>query len=109
LEKGIKAIKKDAGKPRFSLLPSHGLRKTALVFGFGEQEKYDSHNWRKGVEWSRRLDSAMSHVIKYSNGENSDDESGLSHLAHAVAQLLMVLEYEETCPELDDRWSVNDG
>ena len=98
------ADKKDAGKPRFSLLPYNGLKKVALVLGFGESEKYDAHNWRKGVEWSRRLDSAISHVVKYTNGESSDDETGMSHLAHAVAQLLMVLDYEETHPELDDRW-----
>jgi len=46
----------------------------------------------------------MRHIAAYNEHENKDPESGLSHLAHAACCLLFLLEYEDTHPELDDRY-----
>jgi hypothetical protein len=37
------------------------------------------------------------------SGEDFDPESGLSHLAHAACNLMMLQEFEYTKPLLDDR------
>ena len=38
------------------------------------------------------------------DGEDVDVESNLPHLYLAASNLAMLIEYAETCPELDDRW-----
>lgn len=70
---------------------------------FGKR-KYDAHNWRKGLAWSRPLSAAMRHIMAFNDGEDKDPESGLSHLGHAMACIMFLLEFEKTRPELDDRW-----
>lgn len=95
--------KYDAGKPDVSLLSSIAVLKIAEVMTFGKK-KYDAHNWRKGFPYSRLLSAALRHVFAYVGGETLDPESGISHLAHACCCLMMVLEFEKTKPELDDRY-----
>lgn len=75
----------------------------AQVMTYGKT-KYGSHNWRGGLAWSRLLAAILRHVFAYLGGESKDPETGLSHLAHAACGIMMLLEYEETHPELDDRF-----
>ncbi len=95
--------KHDDGKPDISLLSSTAVLKIAQVMTFGKK-KYDAHNWRKGFPYSRLLSAALRHIFAYVGGETLDPESGISHLAHACCCLMMVLEFETTKPELDDRY-----
>lgn len=95
-------VKADSSKPQLELLPRRGLEEIAKVLTFGAH-KYDRDNWRKGLEWSRCIGAAQRHLLAYANGETHDPETGLSHLAHAGCNILFVLEYERTHPELDDR------
>lgn len=83
----------DQGKPRISLLSSDAIVEVAKVATMGAQ-KYDDHNWRKGMKWSRLLDAAERHLLKYNKGERVDEESGLSHLAHVAWNLMALIEYE---------------
>lgn len=83
----------DTGKPRISLLSSDAIVEIAKVATMGAQ-KYDDHNWRKGMKWSRLMDAAERHLLKYNKGERVDEESGLSHLAHVAWNLMALLEYE---------------
>jgi hypothetical protein len=93
----------DTGKPRMELLSREALVQVANVLTFGAQ-KYDPHNWRGGIHWSRVLGAAMRHLTAFNDGEDKDPESGLSHLAHAACCLMFLLEYEKTHKELDDRY-----
>ena len=102
LEQGLKF---DQGKAPMSLLSREALEQTALVLEFG-RKKYAAHNWRKGFEWSRPLSAAMRHILAFQDGEDKDPESGLSHLAHAAACIMFLLEFEKTHKELDDRYKV---
>lgn len=100
-EKGVKAEK-------FSLLPRAGLAAIARVFGFGAQ-KYSSHNWRKGYEWSLSFDALERHIQAAKDGETYDAESGEPHLAHAGFHILALLTWLEEQGEgpdnpMDDRW-----
>lgn len=96
-------VKYDQEKPDMSLLPSKALVEVARVLTFGSK-KYSAHNWRKGYQWSRLIAAAMRHLTAYNDGEDRDPESGISHLAHAASCLMMLLEWEKTHPEFDDRY-----
>ena len=93
----------DEGKIRVDLLPSESLFAVAEVLTFGAS-KYGEHNWRKGMAWSRLYAAAQRHMMKWNAGETHDEESGKNHLAHACVNLLMLLSYEKSCRELDDRF-----
>lgn len=96
-------IKHDQDKADMSLLSNVALLKIAQVMTFGKS-KYSAHNWRGGFIWSRPLAAAARHLFAYIGGEDKDPETGLSHLAHACCCLFFVLEFEDTRPDLDDRF-----
>lgn len=95
-------IKADSCKAPLGLIPRSALIEEAHVLAYGA-EKYDLHNWRKGMEWTRLIDAILRHVTSFADGEDFDQESGLHHLAHARASCGFLLEYMESHPELDNR------
>ena len=83
--------KDDAGKPRWSLIPTQALEDVVKVLTYGAR-KYGDDNWREVEDGPRRYyDAAMRHVVAHRQGIRLDDESGLPHLAHAVASLLFIM------------------
>jgi len=87
--------KRDEGKPRLDLLPTPALAKTADVFEYGTH-KYEPWSWRKHpAEPNRWYASTMRHLFAWVEGEETDPESGLPHLAHATADLLIMLQIKE--------------
>lgn len=95
--------KHDSEKADMSLLSSVAMLRIAEVMTFGKQ-KYSAHNWRKGISYSRLLAALLRHTFSYLAGESLDPESGKSHLAHAGCCVMMLLEFETTRPDLDDRY-----
>jgi len=100
------ALKYDATKTPVELLPSEAMLEIAKVLGFGAL-KYDAHNWRKGLAWSRLIGATMRHLWAFARGEDNDPESGLSHLAHAGCCVLFLLTYQLTSTGTDDRFKRN--
>jgi hypothetical protein len=92
---GIKGLKNDTTKPRWSLLPKGTIRLVIEVLEFGAK-KYGFENW-KNVEnaQQRYYDAAMRHIQSWWNGERIDPETKSHHLAHAVCCLLFLLFKEE--------------
>lgn len=88
---------------RHDLMPSGPLSFVAAVFGYGAT-KYDVHNWRRGYPWSLSSAALMRHLHAWLDGEDVDEESGLPHLAHAVAHCLFLMEFDAIHPDGDDRW-----
>lgn len=101
--KEVGGLKHDGNKPPVDLLSTDALEQIARVLGFGAT-KYARHNWRKGIAWSRVVAAAMRHLLAWKDGEDLDEESGLSHLAHAGCCVMFLLEYLKTHPEFDDRY-----
>jgi len=95
--------KNDAGKPPIDLVPTDGIRAVAAVLAFGAK-KYDRNNWRKGIITSRLYAAAMRHLMAWNDGEDTDPESGLPHLAHAACNIFFLLEQQARRPEFDDRY-----
>lgn len=83
-------------------IPLRALASTVAVLEFGAK-KYAIGNWAKGMPWSVCFSCALSHAFSYANGEKVDKESGLSHLAHLMCNLLFLSTYADTYPEGDDR------
>jgi len=87
--------KHDAGKLMYSLIPPVATRALAEVLTFGAQ-KYAPNSWQGVEEGERRyLDALMRHIEAYRSGEAIDDDSGLSHLKHAITNLAFLLHFEE--------------
>lgn len=95
-------LKHDQDKLPVGLLPTMPLLDIAAVLRHGAT-KYGRHNWRAGMAWSRVFDATLRHLLAWNEGEDCDLESGLNHLAHAACDLLFLLEYTHSCPDLDDR------
>lgn len=96
-------IKHDQEKVRVDLLSSIALVEIGRVLTFGAK-KYDAHNWRGGILWSRVLGATLRHLLAFMGGQDKDPETGLSHLAHAGCCIMFLLEYEATHKNLDDRY-----
>jgi len=94
--------KDDQDKLRFDLIPPGPLQDLVAVYTMGAR-KYDSRNWEKGLSWGRVFGAIMRHLWAFWKGEDNDQESGLSHLAHAAWGCFALLEYHQTHPEMDDR------
>lgn len=89
-------------KPALSMIPKSSLDLEAAVLAFGAK-KYERNNWKKGMEWTRLVDSALRHITAWNDGEELDPESGLSHLAHAKCCLSFLIEYQTKGLGEDDR------
>lgn len=89
-------------KPDFSLLPLCTLEDELRVWMYGKH-KYAAWNWTKGMPWSAPFASLMRHMAAWQRGEDTDPETGLPHLAHAMCNLRMLTLYSKTYLEGDDR------
>lgn len=98
--------KYDDGKIRWDLLPYQGLEEVARLYTFGAT-KYESHNWRKGISYSRCFSGLMRHLYRWwVLREKYDSESGCHHLAAVIFYCLNFMQYEwdGTTHHIDDRW-----
>jgi hypothetical protein len=85
----VLGMKFDDNKRDFTLLPWPAVEEIVKVLEFGAK-KYARDNW-KNVEADRYTKAAFRHLIAYSQGEENDKESGLSHLAHLGCCVLFLL------------------
>ena len=86
--------KDDVGKPRYDLVPTRALR--ALVDGltYGAV-KYGDWNWARVSNGRGRYTAALyRHLEAWRGGEANDPETGLPHLAHALANLVFLFEVD---------------
>lgn len=91
---------------RYDLIPVRPLAEVAAVLGKGA-EKYEPNNWRKGYDWGKSYAAAQRHINRFWAGEETDPESGLHPLAHAIANLMFLIEFSTTHPDKDDRGDVS--
>lgn len=95
-------LKYDAGKPSISLIDKTALFELAKVLDYGAK-KYARFNWKKGIQWSRTIDAAYRHLAAFNDGEDTDPETGLLHVAHLMCNAMFLINFYYTHKELDDR------
>jgi hypothetical protein len=92
MEKGKKF---DTGKLRWDLLPLDCVEEVVKILTFGA-EKYDANNWQLVEDGENRYYAAlMRHLTASRLGEKTDSESGLSHLSHAMCNIVFLLWLEK--------------
>lgn len=86
-------LKYDSGKPRMDLLPPRALLEVAKVLAFGAT-KYSPDNWRKIADIRPRYTAAaLRHIAEdMIKPGHLDSESGIDGLAHAICDLMFVLD-----------------
>lgn len=90
-------------KPPLRLLPGPALIRLSRVMGLGAK-KYGPYNWRqKKVRYTVYLEAAMRHILSALDGEEDDPESKQSHVAHAGACAMIMLDAQSTGNLIDDR------
>ena len=87
------SAKADKGKLELSLVNPELVKAVADVRMYGTEKYGDSENWRK-VEPKRYVDALYRHLLAYIEGNEVDEESGLSHLAHMACNLSFLLDKE---------------
>jgi|TARA_B110000503_G_scaffold131889_1_gene207166 hypothetical protein len=104
-------MKYDLNKAPLALVPPEALLQIADVLGFGAN-KYGVNNWRKdgeNTEWSRTYSSIQRHLNAFWSGEDLDSESGMSHIAHATTQLIILMVHmQDGHTNMDDRYNKKD-
>ena len=71
-----------------------------LMFG---ATKYSKDNWKKGQAITELLGSLFRHIIAFQNGEDLDEESGKSHIGHAMCNLMFIQYVLDNHKHFDDR------
>ena len=85
------------------LFPTTAIAAGSLAFLEGAV-KYGRSNWRAvGVRASIYHDALMRHMTAWWEGENTDPDSGLSHLTKAIACVAILIDAEVAGKLTDDR------
>lgn len=105
------------GKLRWGLVNYKALEPMIRVLMFGA-EKYDDHNWKKGMPRKVVLECLQRHLADLMDGQTHDKESGLPLIGHIMCNAMFYQYYvdhnigadEEPAigPPRDDRESVTD-
>ena len=84
-----KGRKYDSDKLRYDLVPVEAHEGLAEVLTYGAN-KYDDNNW-KHVPVYKYEAALFRHLNAWRKGEKCDDESGLHHLKHVLANVTFLL------------------
>ena len=87
------SAKADKGKLELSLVNTQLVKAVAEVRMYGTEKYGNSENWRK-VEPKRYVDALYRHLLAYIEGNEVDEESGLSHLSHMACNISFLLDEE---------------
>ena len=94
-----KGTKFDTGKLRWDLLPIEQIESVVKVITDGAKV-YGDNNWKEVENAKERYFAAlMRHIVKWRKGEILDKDTKSPHLAHALCNLIFLLEFEKEANE----------
>ena len=96
------AVKYDSDKPEYHLIPWRPLTELGKLYQFGAN-KYEPHNWKKGMAWSRCYNALLRHLQAWWEGETNDPESKCHHLSSVAWCAFTLIWYELYGVGDDDR------
>ena len=100
-KKGKGGVKFDEEKTKLHLVRPEFIMELGGVLTYGAN-KYGDYNWMEGLDYSRSIAAYKRHLNAFEQKEDFDDETGLSHLAHAAANLMFLFHFRNR-KDLDDR------
>ena len=92
-------------KVDLSLIPTSALVEVARCMENGAK-KYGPFNWRnpdQKVQYMTYISANIRHALSFLDGENYASDSGLSHLAHACAGLMVLIDAINCGNVIDNR------
>ena len=95
--------KADHSKPDLSLIMPEFKEEVAKALQYGAK-KYTRYNYLTGMEWSRMMSACQRHLDAFWAGEELDPESGIHHIGHAGACLVMLTMHVKHGLGTDNRW-----
>ena len=84
----MKGVKYDEGKLQLNLIPPETIEGLGRVLTYGAN-KYCENGWQ-GVEQERYVAALLRHFTAWRKGEERDEESGLLHLEHMLANIAFI-------------------
>ena len=88
-------IKHDNNKLQYALIEPAALKSLAEVLTFGAA-KYTIDGWKKVPNAKTRyLNALLRHIESYRAGVLIDNEFGCSHLAHAMANIMFLMYFND--------------
>lgn len=96
------ALRYDAEKLRFDLLPPEAMIELARIYTIGAI-KYEDNNWRKGMNYSKCFGALYRHLLKFQSGQTVDPETGCHHMAQVAWNAIALMVYDLHGSGNDDR------
>lgn len=92
-----------SAKPPLHLIPGSAEVLTAMAMKDGAL-KYGEFNWRTTpIRASAYIAACRRHIAAWYDGEECASDSGIPHLAHAIASLMILLDAQHCGTLVDDR------
>lgn len=82
-----RALRYNTGKVKWSLMNYRSMEPMIRVLEYGAK-KYAPYNWQKPMNKKEILESMQRHLAALMDGEENDQESGLSHMGHIQANAM---------------------
>lgn len=106
-EEGLKenakqALRYNEGKLQWSMLDFKSLEGMVRVLEMGAK-KYSKDNWKLGMPVTQVCESLMRHLFAFMSGEDTDPESGESHMSHVLVNAMFVEFIMRERNQFDDR------
>ncbi len=90
-------------KPPLHLVPPAAMAYAAMALKNGAA-KYGAYNWRDNdVELMTYIGACQRHIGEFMDGQEYAEDSGVHHLAHALACLCILIDAKENGNLLDNR------
>lgn len=96
-------LKQSKGKLRMDVIPDTALVYAAKAFEFGLTKYPTPLSWRAGLPASVLTNAVKRHLLLWQNGEDNAKDSGVHHIGHAIAGLMMLMDLIHIGKLEDDR------